>query len=312
MQSTAAPTASDLKTAAHADFDSVSFDIDSSTQIGAIDTGYDAADTQWGTAWASNYVDTGLANSFAGGSYDSGVYAWHGTSVADTVAYMLQDGSLHSDAIVPMKVINSDNEITASAMRSAIEYSLTNDIPVINISVETVANKSYCPSTLCEELESYATAGYEATCATGHDSKEAEVCHPATSYYTVGVGGYKGSCSGGYHRYSHPDGGSNYGDIIYWDSYFKTRCSWCYNAAGASEFQPNIYACRHFSTGDLDMEGNSYSAPQAAAAGAIHHSIYGTTSYSTKSSNYGQMNDHVICESAASLQGDVLNVPDVT
>lgn len=307
--SSTTPTADDLKTTSHNAFNSVTYDLTYLTQVGIVGTGYPST-TDWSKLWADPLIDRDKANSFISGTtWDTGHE--HGTNVADTVAYMVQEGDPHSDLIVPLRVWqDSKPYVPASALRNAIEYALTNDVEVLNISVETKDNSGYCTSTACEELDSYIDAGYVVACAAGHDSKETEVCYPATSHFTVGVGGYSGSCSGGYHQKSD----SNYGTILYYNSAQNSSfCSWCHNEAGDQKFQPNVYGCGRFDTDDnVELSGNSYAAPAVAAAGAIHHSIHGATNYSDKLSDYNGMDKHIVCESDASQKGDILHVPDVT
>lgn len=302
------PTADDLKTSSHLDFDSASYSLTSLTQIGIVDTGY-TGNTSWNKKWAKKVMDTDSAKDFTDEN-DWEIGKDHGTDVADTAAYMLKDGDTHDNLIVPLKVLREDSfDVKTSAIRNAIEYALTNDIPVLNISVETKDNASYCTSTVCEELDSYASAGYVATCATGNDSKETEVCHPATSWFTVGVGGYNGSCSGGYQR----DNGSNYGEIQYYDNNLGgAYCSWCYDAVGWGEFQPNIYGCYYFLTDSgNELRYTSMAAPQVAAAAAIQYAVHGSIDYSEKVSTYNNMNDKTICPSEATQLGRVLHVPDI-
>lgn len=304
----ATPTADDLNTSSYSDFDSVVYDITTLTQVGVIGTGYPDR-TDWSKTWAESIgIDTNKAKDFVGSDWRTGLE--HGTNCADTVAYMVNDGDPESNFIVSLKVWDDDNnEVVTSAFANAIEYALTNDIPICSTSIETHANEGTCPSTLCDELESYCSAGYMITCATGNDSLETEVCHPATSYYTIGVGGYNGSCSGGYSR----DGASNYGDILYHDRNFNTTyCSWCYNAAGEWGFKPDVYSCYQFNTdAGNTIAGTSFAAPVVAAGGAVHHSIYGSTSYSTHRSKYHGMDNHLVCPSDSSELGDVLHVPDL-
>lgn len=303
------PSADDLKTSSHNSFDTETYDLTTYTQVGVIGTGYPSS-TSWSKNWAEYIgIDTNKAKDFVENDWRNGLK--HGTDCADTVAYMLKEGDPESNLMVPLKVYDTSNyEVVTSAFRSAIDYATKNDIPICSTSVETAANEGTCPSTLCEELDSYCSAGYMITCATGNDSKESEVCHPATSYFTIGVGGYSGSCSGGYSR----DSNSNYGSILYYDDNFNTTyCSWCYNAAGEYSFQPDVYGCYSFNTdAGNNIAGTSFAAPVVAAGGAVHHSAYGSTDYATHRSKYHGMNNHTVCPSESSKSGDVLHVPDLT
>lgn len=303
------PTADDLKTSSHNSFDSETYDLTTYTQVGVIGTGYPSS-TSWSKNWAEYIgIDTNKAKDFVESDWRNGLK--HGTDCTDTVAYMLKEGDPESNLMVPLKVYDTSNyEVVTSAFRSAIDYATKNDIPICSTSVETAANEGTCPSTLCEELDSYCSAGYMITCATGNDDLETEVCHPATSYFTIGVGGYNGSCTGGYSC----DANSNYGTILYYDDNFNTTyCSWCYNAAGQQSFQPDVYACYSFNTdAGNNIAGTSFAAPVVAAGGAVHHSVHGATSYSTHRSKYHGMNNHTVCPSGSSESGDVLHVPDLT
>ncbi|NEU59078.1 S8 family serine peptidase [Halorussus sp. MSC15.2] len=310
------PSADDLKTASHSDFESVNYTISTINQVGIIGTGY-SGDTDWGKNWAKsigdanvewNGIDTDKAKDFIGSDWKSGHS--HGTDCADTVAYMLKEKDPHSNFIVPLEVYNPDTgNANASAARQAIEYALTNDIPVSSMSVETTNDVGYCTSTLCEELQSYASAGYAVACATGNDSMESEVCHPATSYYTIGVGGYSGSCSGGYNRANE----SNYATVLYDDTDSNYEyCSWCYDALGTSGFQPNVYSCYNFKTDDgTAKSGTSFAAPVVAAGSSLHYAEHGSISYERHLSKYNNMSDKVVCPSSASKLGNVLHVPDL-
>lgn len=307
--STDYPTADDLKTWEHYSFDSETFDLTSFTQVGVFGSGY-TSETDWGKRWAADIgIDTGKAKDFVNNDWRDG--GKHGTTVTDTATYMLKDGDLHSDLMVPLKVYDpSNDDIYASDWRAALDYAVTNDIPIGSSSVETHHNVSTCPSTLCAELESYANAGYMTTCATGNDALETEVCHPASSYYNIAVGGYHGSCSGGYSR----AGDSNHGQILYYDSNFNTTyCSWCKAAAGDWAFRPDVYGSYKFYTDDgTRIGGTSFAAPAVAAGGAVHHSVHGDTDYTTHRSKYTGMDYYDVCPSEASELGNVLHVSDLT
>lgn len=308
------PSADDLKTANHSDFESVSYTISTLNQVAIIGTGYNG-DTDWRKNWAKsigdanvewNGIDTSKAKDFINSNWKKGHP--HGTNCADTVAYMLKEKDPHSDFIVPLKVYDPDTgNANASATRQAIEYALTNDIPVSSMSVETTNDVGYCTSTLCEELQSYTSAGYAVACATGNDSKESEVCHPATSYYTIGVGGYSGSCSGGYSRANE----SNYANVLYDDTDSSYEyCSWCHDASGTSGFQPNVYSCYSFKTDDgVTKSGTSFAAPVVAAGSSLHYAEHGNISYDKHLSKYNNMNNKTVCPDSASKLGNVLYVP---
>lgn len=309
-------TADDLRSSSHSDFDSVSHTLDSGLKIGCFNLGYAYGDggdtTDWSKNWAeSQGIDTGLAKDFTGNGTWKEYDHDHGTNVMDTTAYMLEGRTSSSSHHVPLRVYDiNDSDIKASEWRNAIEYALKKDIPASVTSLETAANEGYCPSTLCEELDSYTSAGYAMTVATGNDNKESEVCHPATSYHAISVGGYNGSCSGGYSC----DGASNYGTIdYYYDPRDIPYCKYCYNSYGDNKFQPDVYSCYEFQTdaGNV-IAGTSFASPVVGAGTAIHASANGAISYYDHLLKYHDMNNYVVCPSGSSEEGDVLNVPDLT
>jgi hypothetical protein len=309
VRSNSRATPADLRSSRHMDFDSAVYDSATLPQIGIIGGGY-TSETDWSEPWADVVgIDTTKATDFIGDDWTTGTT--HGTNVADTVAYLLKDDNVRSDLVVPLQVYEPDyGLVKGSVMRSAIEYALLNDIAVVNISVETAEHERRCPGTVCEELSAYTSAGYLAVVATGNDSIEKKVCHPATSHFSLSVGGYSERCSGGYRRNDR----SNYGQIEYYDAESGTVfCPWCYQSAGADEFQPNVYACYTFDTdAGTSIGGTSFSAPIVAAAGAIRHSVCGPDSYADKLADFNNMTERRICEPEASRQGAVLHVPDLT
>ncbi|WP_139246613.1 S8 family serine peptidase [Halogranum amylolyticum] len=290
------------------DFDSVVCDLTPRTQIGIVGGGY-TGETDWRTPWAESIgIDSDKATDFIGDDWTTGTT--HGTTVTDTIANMLADGSHHSNLFVPLQVYEPDyGLVKGSVMRKAIEYALVNDIAVLNISVETAEHERRCPGTVCEELCAYTTAGYLAVVAAGNDARETQVCHPATSHFSLTVGGYARQCTGGYHRHAN----SNYGQITYADESSNTVfCPWCYQAAGTDEFQPNVYACYRFSTdAGTSIGGTSFSAPIVAAAGAIRHEVRGVDPFDDKLVDFESMNEKQICDADASRHGDVLHVPSL-
>lgn len=314
--SVSVPTIDDLKTSSHCDFDSVFSSLNSDIRIGYFSGGYPYEDggstTSFSKNWAeSQGIDTGLCKDFtsSGGWQDADN---HAANVLDTTAYML-DGKTDGDHHVVLRTY--DGDVSASEWRNAIEYAVTNDIPASVTALETAANEPYCTSTLCEELDSYSSAGYVMTAATGNDDKTDEVLHPATSYHCIGVGGYLGSCSGGYEEWSDPDYdfGSNYGYIDYYSNNFGTAyCTWCYEDDGGYGFKGNVYSAYSFTTdAGNEISGTSFASPVAGAGAALNASAKGSMSYDNRVDLYDSMSDVSVCPDEASRNGDVLNAPEL-
>lgn len=302
----------DLKTSSHSEFDTVSQSVTSDIRIGYFHMGYEYGDGGQTTPYTKNWaekqgIDKNLAKSFMSDcSWKDG--RPHGMMVADTTAYMLsrliEGGSTH----VPLKVDDYSQTVTASVWRDALDYALKNDIPVGVTSHETAENEPYCTSTLCEELDSYTSAGYAMTVATGNDSSSTEVCHPATSYHAISVGGYSDQCSGGYER----DSNSNYAEIEYYnDTYDTPYCSWCHNDWGDYKFQPDVYSSYSFETDGDNISGTSVSSPVVASGTAVHAAAYGPTDYYDHIRKYHNMSNQAVCPSGASKKGGVLHAPDL-
>lgn len=308
------PSADDLRSSSHSDFDGVSHSLDSGLKIGCFNLGYAYGDgghaTEWSKNWAeSQGIDTGLAKDFTGAGSWKSSDATHGTNVMDATAFMLDGKTTSSSHHVPLRVYDTSEDIKASEWRNAIEYAVKNDIPASVTALETAANEPYCTSTLCEELDSYTSAGYAMTVATGNDDESSEVCHPATSYHAIGVGGYFGSCSGGYSY----DQNSNYGSIDYYaDNYDTAYCKWCHTDWGDYGFQPNVYSAYEYDTdASVTIAGTSYASPIVGAGTAIHASANGPISYYDHVRKYHEMSNYTVCPSESSQQGDVLNVPNL-
>lgn len=311
---TTRPSADDLRGSSHSDFDGVSHSLSSDLRIGYFNSGYAYGDggdaTDWSKNWAeSQGINTSLAKDFTGLGTWKDASATHGTNVMDATAFMLDGKTTGSAHHVPLRVYDTSEGVKASEWRSAIEYALTKDIPASVTALETAANEPYCTSALCEELDSYTSAGYAMTVATGNDNKSSEVCHPATSYHAISVGGYFGSCSSGYSC----DQGSNYGVIDYYaDRYGIAYCKWCRTDWGNYAFQPDVYSAYEYNTdAGEDIAGTSYASPIVGAGTALHASANGPISYYDHINKYHKMSDHTVCPSDSSQQGDVLNVPEL-
>lgn len=307
-----APAAEDLKADSHSAFDSVFDSLE--VKVGCLVNGYDtiSAETYYDTNWGEIVgLDKSLAKDFTGaGDWKASVH--HGTDVINTAAFMLDAFDSNNSHIVPLRVYDGDTYTDASDFANAIDYMITHDIPAGVCSLVITSNVSYCPSSVCAELDSYVDAGYALAVASGTQNIVGEVDDPAGSYHTIGVGSYADPCSGGYDYRNN----TQYAYVDYYDSsYDATYCSWCREDAGSSKFCPDVYACGEFwPTTDKDntrLNGTSFSAPIVAAGTTLHASVNGPTDYSTHLDKYHNMSNHIICQDSPSKLGQVLHVPDL-
>lgn len=311
------PTADDLRTSAHSDFESVSQSLD--VKVGGFIGGYepDGAETAYSENWAQKIgIDSGLAEDFTGsGSWklpDSYAYADHGTNVLNTVAYMLKPFTQRSDHFVPLRVWDSEAEDTrfvqASDFSNAVDYALRNDIAAGVCSLVINSNVSYCPSAVCAELESYATAGYTMAVASGSQDDPTSVDGPASSYFTVSVGAYNDKSNDGYSRY---EDSQSCNVSYYSDAANRAYCTWCHDYWGDSKFCPDVYSCGDFySPNDMNkLKATSMAAPVVAAAGALDVSANPADSHYNRLSRYHDMNTHPVYPNDKSKLGDVLYTP---
>lgn len=304
------PSIEDLKSSNHSDFDSVSHTLDSGLRVGFFIAGYDTSgdetryDTNWGKATGLN---TNLAKSFLDSQGWKGNNQ-HATNVLNTTAQILYDYKSSDNHLVPLRVYDYSEGCKASDFANAVDYAVKNDISAAITSTIITDNISACPSTVCAELESYSSAGYVMDVAAGNSQKEAPgtVDDPAQSYYSVGVGGYRGSCSGGR---EHATDDSQYGDITY------EYCAWCYDEGRTAKFSPDVYSCYRFHATPAEdkppLKGTSFAAPIAAAATAIDASANNGDSYATRLDRYHSMNNYDICTSTEAQLGQVLHAPDI-
>lgn len=301
------PTAETVRTD-HTEFDEVGTTLPEGLRVGCFHNGYDDTITDYSQPWAATQgIDTTLSKDFTGnGSWQSPGNA-HGTNVIDTTAFDLQ-GKVTSDHYVSLRVLDLSKSLRASEWNRAIEYALRTDIPV-TVSSLALSRTGYCPSTLCEALESYNACGYAMTAASGNFGYESRVAHPATSYHAISVGGYGDQCTGGFNRSTY----SNYGEIDYWDSNRSVPyCKWCHDGTRDVQFQPDVYACYEFLTdAGNKLAGTSFASPTVGAGAAVRSAANGYEPYATQLSRYHGMSNKAICPGQAAGLGDVLHVPDL-
>lgn len=275
----------------------------SNLRCGVIDTGYrGGGNGSYSSSIAESMIDFSLANSFSGEPWDE-PHNSHGDNVADTIAHMLQDG--HSNLYVPLRISNEEGDPNWSDnIRAAIEYSLRNDIDVINISQQTYNTYSYCNFQFCSELYSYIGWGYIPISISGNYGETASVTQPGASWLNIGVGGIdNGDCSedGNYRR----DSNSNYGNIDY------RRCNYCdFVYSGSSQHSPQVYGCYHTQTdAGAILNGTSYAAPQVTAAALIMQSN-GLYQYQQTEEIFREMDFYGICTSNSAREGQLLDAYD--
>ncbi|MEZ3115878.1 S8 family serine peptidase [Halobaculum sp. MBLA0147] len=310
------PTADDLRTSAHSDFESVSQLLD--VKVGGFVAGYepDGVATAYGKNWAQEVgIDTDLAKDFSGAGgwrvSDDLTHADHGSDVLNTAAYMLKPFAQRNDHMVPIRIWDTSADGTddpqASDFSNAVDYALKNDIAAGVCSLVVTGNVSYCPSSVCAELESYATAGYTMAVASGTQNNDTNVDYPAGSYFTVGVGAYNGASNDGFGR----DEKSQYCTVSYYsDAASRAYCPWCHDYGGDAKFCPDIYSCGDFSAPDGGgLGGTSMAAPVVGAAGGLDVSSNPADSHYNRLSRYHDMNTHPVYPSDTSKLGGALYTP---
>lgn len=285
------------------------YSMSTAVSIGILDDGYEGSGTSTYTkSYAETIgIDTSMANDFTeDGDWsnvtytdDDGNLVYHGDDVADSAAYMLKDGDTHSDLFVPLKVASDEQSYWASNTREAIEYAATNGIDVINMSYSG-SPQSTCPSTYCEELDSYTGSGYYPFATTGNGGKESSVGFPGGEWLTIGVGGFDADCSDSddYKR----DPSSNYGDVYFEEPYSdgNTYCSWCSSkTSDAYQHSPHVYGCYETYTDGGTLYGTSFAAPQAAAAGVVLRAE-AVLDYQDCQSRFKNMDYYTICDDESS------------
>lgn len=302
------------------------YEIPTDVKVGIIDTGYEASETPYSTAYSSNVgLDVSLANDFTNDNdwgddtyseyYDIGFS--HGAGVSDTAAYMLDDDATHDSLFVPLKMWSantdtSDGEHTDN-MRDAIEYSISNEIRVINISggVRSGADLiNYCTSELCDTLESYAECGNIATSSTGNRNETDAVNQPGGSWFTIGTGVTKGECSSyTYKRRDDINSGSNYAPEFYYrEPGVAAYCHFCdkHEDIGSS---PTVYAPAFETDAGEVLKTTSYATPVTTAAVTIMQANE-LNSYSEARNICEDMSVHDICPDEAAKTGQLVDAWD--
>jgi len=301
------PTADDIRSSAHANFDAVSASTD--VKLGAFFGGYsDSGPVVYSENWAETVgIDTGLAKDF------TDTEGWrgndrikHGTKVLNTAAYFLKPFVTRSDQLVPLRVFNDreQDDVYASIVGNAIDYAITNDIAAGVCSLLLKHNVSACTSAVCPELDSYAAAGYTMAVASGSQDLDDSVDDPASSYFTVGVGAYGNSTQDGFNRYTYSQSGTV--DLRY--------CPWCADFGGYDHFCPSVYGPGDFTptyNTDGSLIATSMAAPVVAAGSAIDISVHPGDAYTTRLHRYHGMNNYPIYDESTSILGDAFWAPDV-
>lgn len=295
-------------TAAHGNYNS------GSLTIGIVEGGYDTSYQPYASNYAADIgFDRSLSKDFSDENDPftaTSIVPEHAAWVGDTAAFMLKDGSTHSDQFVALKVF-SDSDDTSSDVdentRAMLEYATKNYIDVINMSY---GFESYnrCPNIYCEELDSYVSGDGIPVAAVGNVDNQGKVEHPACSWHTVAVGGVKSKDSNGNALTKEL---TEYGTITYYESSLdKTYCPWCEIHAQES-FAPECYGVSNIKTDAGNTStGTSYAAPQVAASAWIDACDGGITSYSDVVNKFKNMNDAEVMDgdksSDPSQEGDLL------
>jgi|GEM_PF-1836459 len=311
------PTADDIRSSDHANFDAVSASTD--VKLGGFVGGYtDGGPKVYSQNWAETVgIDTGLAGDYsnAGGWRDSlGTgYVSHGTKVLNTAAYFLKPFTTASDPMVPFRVHNPDkSKLTkASDFSATVDAAIINDVAASVCSLIITQNISACPSTVCAELDSYASAGYTMSVACGSQSKYSSVDDPASSYFTVGIGAYEGEEQDGFNR-QNP---SQHVSVDYFNQYTGLPyCPWCHNYVSDTKFCPDVYAHGEFSptyNTSARLQNTSMAAPIVAAGSAVELSANPGDSYQTRLERYHGMSQYPIYPDEASVLGEAFCTPDL-
>jgi Subtilase family. len=308
------PTADDLRSSDHNNFDAVSASTD--VKLGGFIGGYsDSGPAYYGENWAETVgIDTGTAKDFTDTEGWRGSQGTdHGTGVLNTAAYFLKPFATSDSQLVPLRVFNSEKQgdVYASVVGNAIDHAIVNDVAVGVCSLIITHNVSACPSTVCAELDSYASAGYTMAVASGSEDPNGSVDDPASSYFTVGVGAYEGRKQDGFDRYEN----SQYTYVDYYNSYYDfPECAWCNEDGPYKKFCPDVYAHGAFSptyNTSATIGATSMAAPIVSAGSAIDLSNNAGNSYETRLQRYQEMNQHPVYPNKCSRLGEVFYAPDI-
>lgn len=308
IKTSSTPTADDVRSSDHANFDAVSASTD--VKLGGFIGGYTNGGPEvYSQNWAETVgIDTELAKNYSNDDDWRGdtvsIYVSHGTKVLNTAAYFLRPFTSISNPVVPLRVYNGEGDVRASAFGAAVDYAITNDISASVCSLIITNNVGACTSAVCAELESYAAAGYTMAVACGSENKAGSVDDPASSYFTVGVGAYGRNKHDGFSRYD--DSQSATVDLRF--------CPWCADFGGYDHFCPSVYGPGEFtptySTGG-SLTATSMAAPVVAAGSAVDMSTHPGDTYTTRLQRYHGMNEYPIYDESISKLGDALWAPDV-
>ena len=305
----------DLRTSDYYWFENVedNYEIGSTDRIAVIDDGYEAGEGNFAEPHAEQMGISGLYSKDFTPDGDwsdvtftrDGEPIYHGTTVADNAAFMLDpDGEQGGFNFAIMKVANEDDSgFPASRIREALEYSLENDIEVANCSFGSLTDGT-CPSSYCSEYEAYARAGYIPLAAAGNDGSDEYVSNTGGSAWSIGVGGFHGSCDDEPERHSSSNIGTQEYNGTWWPA-----CSECYDRAGSSEEHPWVYGAYWTNTDDGWAGGTSNATPQAAAAALIMQSN-GLFDYDEAESIFKNMTFQDICPDDAAPEGQLLDAWD--
>ena len=306
----------DLRTSDYYWFENVedNYEIGSTDRIAIIDDGYESGEGNFADPHADLMGISGLySKDFTpDGDWSNVTYTnsdgneiYHGTTVADNAAYMLDP--THEQGgwnFAVMKIANADDTgFPNSRIREAMEYSLENDIEVMNCSFGSLTSGT-CPSSYCSEYEAYAQAGYIPLAASGNDGSDEYVSNTGGSAWSIGVGGFYGSCNDSPQRHS----SSNVGTQTY-TAWYGVACSECYGRAGSSEEHPWVYGAYWTNTDAGWAGGTSNATPQAAAAALIMQSN-GLFNYDEAESIFKNMTFTDICPSEDAPEGQLLDAWD--
>jgi hypothetical protein len=284
--------------------------------IGVIGAGYDTSYQ----AYSSNHAkyigfDRILSKNLTDESDPFNDTEWNGhtAEVADTAAYMLKDGSTHSDQFVSLKITSDTEEYVDGdeTVREAIEYATKNGIDMLNMSFGAKSYNS-CPSHYCSELNSYTVGGGVPVAAVDNSDRTSQAEYPACSWHTVGVGGVNRKDESG-NAITVPD--TEFGEIVFKGRNYPAFCSWCYEESGRRRgFTPEVYGVSVINTSDYSdpLDGTSFACPQVAASAWIDFADGGVGSYSDALDRFGNMDSTTVVTTDdskdPSIEGDLLSV----
>lgn len=297
------------------------YDIDWPTKVAILDDGYSDGHGNYAENHAAEIGHSIVSRDFtdeddwSSVTYEQGGNRiYHGTTVADSLGYMIDPdhgARTHDKLFCHMKVASEEQGYWSSNVREAIEHAARNDVEVLNMSFGSFEDK-YCPSRYCDELKSYAAAGYVAVAATGNDGKTDGANHPACSAWTIGVGGIGSSCSNSADFERHED--SNYGYVgtgYYDNSNYVVECDECYELEGVGlNFYPDVYACYATETDAGEIAGGTSNATPQAAAAALIMQNNGVGDYPTAKDLFQEMDYDTICPDLAAMNGQLLDAVD--